>query len=117
MSENLEGLLHRVGNPATMLRNSQIGAYVYPVVPNEFSNWRDEQRAWRESAILFDQSPHIPELYLKGPHPFGLLNRIGGKSLANLRPGLTKQFNRRNPPGQMSVDGILSGPAQATYSV
>ena len=24
-------------------------------IPAEFSNWREEQRAWRETAILFDQ--------------------------------------------------------------
>ena len=28
-----------------LLRNSSLGPYVYPVVPSEFSNWRDEQRA------------------------------------------------------------------------
>ena len=44
--KNLEEVLRAAGNPATMLRNSQIGAYVYPVVPGEFSNWRDEQAAW-----------------------------------------------------------------------
>jgi vanillate/3-O-methylgallate O-demethylase len=57
--QNLESLLKTVGNPVKMLRNSQLGAYVYPVVPTEFSNWRDEQRAWRESAVLFDQSHHM----------------------------------------------------------
>jgi vanillate/3-O-methylgallate O-demethylase len=36
-------------------------------VPTEFSNWRDEQRAWRETAILFDQSHHMPELFVTGP--------------------------------------------------
>ena len=50
-----------------MLRNSQIGAYVYPVVPSEFTNWRDEQRAWRETAVLFDQSHHMAELMVEGP--------------------------------------------------
>jgi vanillate/3-O-methylgallate O-demethylase len=48
--KNLEQLLQETGNTVDMLRNSQIGAYVYPVVPNEFTNWRDEQRAWRETA-------------------------------------------------------------------
>ena len=47
---SLEDLLQGAGNPVQLLRNSQIGAYVYPVVPSEFSNWRDEQRAWRETA-------------------------------------------------------------------
>ena len=31
--KNLEELLRTVGNPVNMIRNSQIGAYVYPVVP------------------------------------------------------------------------------------
>ncbi len=48
MAKNLEEVLKAAGNPVTMLRNSQIGAYVYPVVPSEFSNWRDEQMAWRK---------------------------------------------------------------------
>ena len=42
---NLDELLQATGNPVPMLRNSQIGAYVYPVVPYEISNWRDEQHA------------------------------------------------------------------------
>jgi vanillate/3-O-methylgallate O-demethylase len=36
-------------------------------IPTAFTNWRGEQRAWRESAVLFDQSHHMPELFLKGP--------------------------------------------------
>ena len=59
---SLNDLLQSAGDPVRMLRNSQIGAYVYPVVPTEFSNWRDEQQAWRESAVLFDQSHHMAEI-------------------------------------------------------
>jgi hypothetical protein len=54
--KNLEGVLKAAGNTVKMLRNSQIGAYVYPVVPSEFSNWRSEQWAWQHSAVLFDQT-------------------------------------------------------------
>ena len=36
--QSLENLLQTAGNPVKMLRNSQLGAYVYPVVPSEFSN-------------------------------------------------------------------------------
>ena len=76
-------------------------------VPTEFSNWRDEQRAWRETAILFDQSHHMPELFVKGPDAFRLLNSIGINSLANLDPDRAKQFIGCNPRGQMIGDCIL----------
>ena len=55
--KNLEEAIQASGNIVKMMRNSQIGAYVYPVVAPEFTNWRDEQRAWRETCVLFDQSP------------------------------------------------------------
>ena len=84
--ESLEALLQNVGNPVNLLRNSQIGAYVYPVVPAEYSNWRDEQRAWRESCVLFDQSHHMPELFLKGRDAARLLEGLGINSFANFSP-------------------------------
>ena len=47
---NLEELLGTVESPAELLRNSPAGPNVYPVVPSEFTNWRDEQRSWRTTA-------------------------------------------------------------------
>ena len=44
--KSLEDLLQSSGGPVKLLRNSQTGPYVYPVVPAEFTNWRDEQHAW-----------------------------------------------------------------------
>ena len=41
--QNLEQVLQKAGNVVDMLRNSRIGAYVYPVVPTEYTNWRSEQ--------------------------------------------------------------------------
>ena len=40
--QNLDEALKAAGNAANMLRNSQIGPYAFPVVPTEFTNWRDE---------------------------------------------------------------------------
>jgi vanillate/3-O-methylgallate O-demethylase len=86
-------------------------------VPAEFSNWRDEQRAWRETAILFDQSHHMPELYVKGPGAFRLLNSIGVNSLANLNPGIAKQFIGCNARGQLIGDCILYDLGDQTYEL
>ena len=52
---SLEEKLQAAGSAVEMARNSQIGPYVYPAVPSEFSNWRDEQVAWRERSAVCDQ--------------------------------------------------------------
>ena len=56
---NLSQIIAQHKNPVDMLRNSATGMYVYPVVAPEFTNWRDEQQAWRQSAVLFDQTHHM----------------------------------------------------------
>src|SRR6516165_8819332 len=89
---NLDSLLQNSGNIADLLRNSQIGAYVYPVVPPEYSNWRDEQRAWRESCVLFDQSHHMANIYVEGPDALKLLSHLGINSFANFAVDKAKQF-------------------------
>jgi vanillate/3-O-methylgallate O-demethylase len=104
---SLEQLLRSAGNPVNLLRNSQIGAYVYPVVPSEFSNWRDEQRAWRESAVLFDQSHHMAEITVKGPDAVKMLNHLAINSFANFGPNKAKQFVPCSYDGYVIGDGIL----------
>jgi len=105
--KNLEELLKAVGNPVTMLRNSQIGAYVYPVVSSEFSNWRDEQRAWRETAILFDQCHHMVEQYVEGPDALKMFSYLGTNSFANFPVNRAKQFCPCSYDGYVIGDGIL----------
>jgi len=104
---NLEEVLLSAGNPVELLRNSQIGAYVYPVVPGEFTNWRDEQRAWRESAVLFDQSHHMAELLVTGPDALKLLSHLGTNSFAGFVPNRAKQFAPCNYDGYVIGDVIM----------
>src|SRR5580765_8976833 len=105
--KGLEGLLRAAGNPVDMLRNSQLGAYVYPVVPSEFSNCRDEQRAWRESAVLFDQSHHMAEFTVKHPDALKLMSHTTINSFANFAPNKAKQMVPVSYDGFVIGDGIL----------
>jgi vanillate/3-O-methylgallate O-demethylase len=105
--KSLEDLLQEVGNPAQMVRNSQIGAYVYPVVPSEFSNWRDEQAAWRKSCVLFDQSHHMVNVFVEGPDALKMLNYLGINSFANFSVNKAKQFVPCSYDGYVIGDGIL----------
>jgi vanillate/3-O-methylgallate O-demethylase len=105
--KNLEEVLRAAGNAVDMLRNSQIGAYVYPVVPYEFSNWRDEQLAWQKTAVLFDQTHHMVEQYVEGPDAVKLFSSLGGNSFANFPVSRAKQFAPTNYDGYVIGDGIL----------
>jgi vanillate/3-O-methylgallate O-demethylase len=105
--QNLDALLRSAGNPVRMLRNSQIGAYVYPVVPTEFSNWRDEQRAWRDTAVLFDQSHHMAEITVRGPDAFKLMSYLTINSFAGFAPDKAKQMVPLSYEGHVIGDGIL----------
>src|SRR6187549_3185144 len=105
--QNLEGVLRAAGNTVNLLRNSQIGAYVYPVVPSEFTNWRDEQRAWRDSAVLFDQSHHMAELTIKGPDALKLCSYTTINSFANFPVNRAKQMVPTSYDGHVIGDGIL----------
>ena len=105
--KSLEQLLQEVGNPVNLLRNSQIGAYVYPTVPAEFSNWRDEQRAWRETCVLFDQSHHMVDLYIEGPDMLKLLTHLAINTFTNFPINRAKQFVPCSYSGHVIGDGIL----------
>src|SRR5216684_1638312 len=106
-AQNLEALLQAAGNPVNLLRNSQIGAYVYPVVPAEFTNWRDEQRAWRETCVLFDQSHHMVDVNVEGPDALKLLSHLAINSFANFPVNRAKQFAPCSYDGHVIGDGIL----------
>lgn len=105
--QSLEDLLKSTDNPVAMLRNSQIGAYVYPVVPTEFSNWRSEQLAWRETAVLYDQCHHMAEITIKGPDALKLCSYTTINSFKNFVPGKAKQMVPTSHDGYVIGDGIL----------
>src|SRR5215467_3072710 len=105
--QTLEDALKAAGNAATMVRNSQIGAYVYPVVAPEFSNWRDEQRAWRESCVLFDQSHHMVNFFVSGPDSLKMLSNLAINSFSNFAVDKAKQFVPCTYAGHVIGDGIL----------
>ncbi|MCW2350372.1 MULTISPECIES: vanillate/3-O-methylgallate O-demethylase [Sphingobium] len=104
---NLEQVLNAAGNPVEMLRNSQIGAYVYPVVAPEFSNWRSEQWAWRNAAVLFDQSHHMVNLFIKGKDALKLLTDTMINSPKGWEVNKAKQYVPVTPYGHVIGDGII----------
>jgi glycine cleavage system aminomethyltransferase T len=102
----LQQKIDAAGDPVRMLRNSQAGPYVFPIAP-EFSNWRDEQEAWRKTAVLFDQSYHMTDLYVEGPDTVRLLSHLGVNSFQGFQRNKAKQFVACNHDGYVIGDGVL----------
>ncbi|HKI91280.1 MAG TPA: hypothetical protein VJ986_03170 [Gaiellaceae bacterium] len=105
--KSLADKIKAAGGAVELARNSQIGPYVYPAVPAEFSNWREEQVAWRETSALFDQSHHMTDLYLEGPDVIRLLSDLGINTMGNAAVNKAKQFVAVNHDGYVIGDAIL----------
>ncbi len=104
---SLRDVINQNKNPVEMLRNSRVGMYVYPVVAPEFTNWRDEQRAWRDSAVLFDQTHHMDELTVEGPDAEAFLAYVGVNAFSNFDLNRAKHFVPVTPAGHVIGDMII----------
>jgi glycine cleavage system aminomethyltransferase T len=114
--ESLEQKIQQIGSPVRMLRNAAQGAYEFPM-PGEFSNWRDEQRAWRTTAVLFNQSFHMTDVYFKGPDVMRLFSDLGVNTFAAFGKNKAKQFVAVNEEGRVIGDAILFGLEDDEFSL
>jgi vanillate/3-O-methylgallate O-demethylase len=77
------------------------------VVRPEFTTWRDEQRAWRETIALHDQSYHMHNLRVRGKNALQVFERLGVNTFKTFAPGAAKQFLACSPEGHVIGDAIL----------
>ena len=90
--KNLQEVIDAAKSPVELLRNSQIGSYIYPVVPADFQNWIKEQKAWRDTAVLYDQSHHMDNLFLRGSDAITLISDTAINSTALFPVDKAKQY-------------------------
>ena len=120
--KSLQDLIDEVPNLVDYFRNETTAPHNRnrpgpSPVPAEFTNWRDEQHAWRETAVLFDQSHHMPELFLKGPDALKLLTYLGINSFANFGPGRAKQLIACNHQGQVIGESVVYYLAENSFEL
>jgi len=93
-------------NVWSMLYNAHAQKFTFPV-QSEFTNWIDEQTAWRQSAIFQNMSHHMTDVYFEGPDVVRLLSDFGVNSLKGFGPMQAKQYVACNHDGQYIGDAIL----------
>src|SRR5579871_932548 len=113
----LQAVLDGAKGISHFLYNQQTGPNVYPGVPPEFTNWRDEQKAWQKTCVLFNQSYHMAELLVEGPDALKLLSYLGVNSFANFGLDRAKQFVPCTPDGFVIGDVILFHLAENTFNL
>ena len=104
---NLEDLLRGSKSVTALLYNQQAGPNVYPGVPAEYTNWREEQEAWQRTCVLFNQSYHMADLIVEGPDALKLLSYLAYNSFKGFEVGKAKQFAPCSYDGYIIGDVIL----------
>ena len=107
-TESLEAKIQQAGSPLRLLRDWPHGPFKsqYPAM---HSNWQEEQRAVFETAVLFDQSHHMTDVYFKGPDVPRLLSDVGTNSFATYGRDKAKHLVVCNPDGLMIGTAVLFG--------
>ncbi|MFC7401918.1 aminomethyl transferase family protein [Citricoccus sp. GCM10030269] len=106
MTESLADAITAAGSAVNYLRNAPVKPTVFPVQP-EFTNWRSEQKSWRTSVALLDQSHHMTDLFITGPDALKLLSDVGVNSFSSFAVDRAKQFIAVNHEGYLIGDAIL----------
>jgi syringate O-demethylase len=114
---SLEDLLDSTESVVELLRNSQVGPNAYPGVPAEYTNWRDEQWAWQNTCVLFNQSYHMADLAVEGPDAEALLSHLAVNSFDGFVVDRAKHFVPCTPAGYVIGDVILFALAEDTYNL
>ncbi len=114
---SLEEVLQSAKSPVDLLRNSPGSPNVYPGVQAEFTNWRDEQMAWQQTCVLFNQSYHMADLAVTGPDALKLLSDLAINSFEGFAVDKAKHFVPCSPDGYVIGDVILFYLAENTFNL
>ncbi len=103
----LQEALDAAGGPIELLRSSPMGTTVFPGIPPEFTNWRDEQRAWKHSVALLEQSYHMTEVHVRGRDALAFMAGLMTNRADNFPVMRAKQIVMCGPDGRMISDAVL----------
>jgi vanillate/3-O-methylgallate O-demethylase len=103
--DSMAEAIDAAGSPVELMRDLGVGEFTK--LPAEYTNWIEEQRAWRESVALADQSYHMTDHYVEGPEALAFYSRFAVNRFEQFTPGTAKQLVVANPSGEFIGDAIL----------
>lgn len=112
---SLADRLQQFDSPAQMLQTNP-GFKLHFGYPTQYTNWETEQNAWKDTAVLFDQSIHMEEAEFSGPDVKRLFNDYGVNNFANFGRNRAKQFVAVTEEGKFVGDNIVFGLEDDVYN-
>lgn len=104
---SLQAAIDGAGGPVKLLRSSQVGPFVFPGIPAEFTDWIDEQLAVRSSCLLAEQSYHMTELHLRGGEVQSFLSTLAVNDFSIFPTNRAKQIVLAGHDGNLVSDAIV----------
>lgn len=99
---------NRKGSPASDAVLRQPPPHVQP----EYTSWRDEQRAWKQSVAFYNQSYHMISSIIRGKDAKALVQSLAVNNLEKFGPGKARHYLACGHDGNVVGDGILFGHAE-----
>ena len=78
-----------------------------PFVQPEYTSWRDEQKAWRESVAFYNQSYHMISTIIRGNDAKALVQSLAVNNLEKFGVGKARHYLACGYDGNVVGDGIL----------
>lgn len=83
----------------------------------EFTTWRDEQWAWRNTIAVHDQSYHMFSTHVRGKDALAFTQYLSVNSFRNFEIGAAKQLVCCSPEGYLIGDAIVYRMGEDDYMV
>ncbi|WP_203229079.1 aminomethyltransferase family protein, partial [Halobellus captivus] len=109
----LQDALDSAETPVDLLRD--LGLARFTDLPDEFTHWIEEQRAWQEGVAFADQSYHMTDLRIDGVDAIDLYSDYAVNNFQQFDVGQAKQLVVANPDGYLIGDAILFREAEDSF--
>jgi len=109
-AQNLEQKVNRHDDLVQMLRENTSSFTLdnhFPAIPNEVTNWIEEQRAIIETCALGDLSHHMETMHATGPDTVRFFEEFAVNSFESFEVGRAKHAVFCNADGDLIGDGPL----------
>lgn len=109
-AQNVDELVREAGRVVDMLRRNERSFSLdqhFPAIPNEITNWIEEQRAIIGTCALGDLSHHMESIHAEGPDVLEFFRNFSVNSFEDFPVGKAKHIVLCNRHGDLFGDGPL----------